>query len=242
VSKREEFDQILKNAITKCTEVKETMVNTNKRRKQIMKTLETEVSKLEDLKNLPEKSKKEIQECEKKIEGLTKTKEQLEETLEANLKTLKDETKSLIEEREVFQTELIALNEAVNESKSELSVAESKLKILKYNETTELGKLDNFSKTFEDSSKSVAEKQERLNLLQTNVAKAKIDLSTKQNELKAAGIKEQELQAELRRNRAKLDESSNALQATRSNNKVLDALMKQKMSGNLPGILGRLVC
>lgn len=31
------------------------------------------------------------------------------------------------------------------------------------------------------------------------------------------------------------------MQAMRSNNKVLDALMRQKIEGKIPGVLGRLV-
>lgn len=41
--------------------------------------------------------------------------------------------------------------------------------------------------------------------------------------------------------RQKVDEAKSSLSSNRSRGKVLDALMQQKKSGRIPGILGRLV-
>lgn len=41
--------------------------------------------------------------------------------------------------------------------------------------------------------------------------------------------------------RQKVAEAKSSLSTNRSRNKVLDALMQQKRSGKIPGILGRLV-
>lgn len=41
--------------------------------------------------------------------------------------------------------------------------------------------------------------------------------------------------------RAQLEESRQAMSANRSRGRVLDALMKEKKNGHLPGIFGRLV-
>lgn len=45
----------------------------------------------------------------------------------------------------------------------------------------------------------------------------------------------------VREMRQKYDEAKSSLSSNRSRGKVLDALMQQKRSGKIPGILGRLV-
>lgn len=45
----------------------------------------------------------------------------------------------------------------------------------------------------------------------------------------------------VREMRQKVDEAKSSLSSNRSRGKVLDALMQQKKTGRIPGILGRLV-
>lgn len=51
-------------------------------------------------------------------------------------------------------------------------------------------------------------------------------------------IENQEVVREMRQ---KVDEAKSSLSSNRSRGKVLDALMQQKKTGRIPGILGRLV-
>lgn len=50
-----------------------------------------------------------------------------------------------------------------------------------------------------------------------------------------------ETQEVVREMRQKVDEAKSSLSSNRSRGKVLDALMHQKKTGRIPGILGRLV-
>lgn len=50
-----------------------------------------------------------------------------------------------------------------------------------------------------------------------------------------------ETQEVVREMRQKVDEAKSSLSSNRSRGKVLDALMQQKKTGRIPGILGRLV-
>lgn len=50
-----------------------------------------------------------------------------------------------------------------------------------------------------------------------------------------------ENQEVVREMRQKVDEAKSSLSSNRSRGKVLDALMQQKKTGRIPGILGRLV-
>lgn len=62
-----------------------------------------------------------------------------------------------------------------------------------------------------------------------------------EEELKQISEQDGQVQATVRDMRQKVEEAKSSLSSTRSRGKVLDALMQQKRSGKIPGILGRLV-
>lgn len=62
-----------------------------------------------------------------------------------------------------------------------------------------------------------------------------------EEELKHISEQDGQAQAMVRDMRQKVEEAKSSLSSTRSRGKVLDALMQQKHSGKIPGILGRLV-
>lgn len=62
-----------------------------------------------------------------------------------------------------------------------------------------------------------------------------------EEELTQISEKDGQAQASVRDMRQKVEEAKSSLSSTRSRGKVLDALMQQKRSGKIPGILGRLV-
>ncbi|XP_055545678.1 structural maintenance of chromosomes protein 4 [Wyeomyia smithii] len=240
VKQKEDKESSLKASLDKYTKIQANMKATNERRKKTKNQIETEKTKLNELKQIPEKNAKEITESEKKIESLTRQKTDIEAKLAENLVTLKDETKGLLDEKEKLQTELVDLKRVVDESKSALSLAESELKICQHNETTEKRKLETLKYSYEDSNKSHEEKRVRLQELEQGLPQLRVDLQTAQGKLQENVTEEKELRQQLRTVQAKLQESMQAMQATRSQGKVLDALMKQKAEGRIPGILGRL--
>uniref|UniRef100_A0A8D8BBH1 Structural maintenance of chromosomes protein n=1 Tax=Culex pipiens TaxID=7175 RepID=A0A8D8BBH1_CULPI len=240
VKAKEDKEAALKSSLDKYTKVQANMKATNERRKKTMTQIETEKKKLHELQAVPEKNAKEITESEKKIESLTRQKTDLETTLAENLTTLKDETQPLLEQKEQLQTELIDLKKAVDDSKSALALAESELKICQHNETTEKRKLETLKYSYEESAKSHQEKQTRLQELEQSFPQLQQDFTAAQNKLKENVTEEKDLRNQLRTIQTKLQESMQSMQATRSQGKVLDALMRQKNEGRIPGILGRL--
>ncbi|XP_058121689.1 structural maintenance of chromosomes protein 4 [Anopheles ziemanni] len=240
VASKEAKEMALKNSLDKYAKVQANMRNTNERRKKTLVQIEKEKEKLKDLLTVPVKNQNEIEESEKKIESLTKQKTEVEATLTANLETLKDETKVLLEEKEKLQTELIELTRAVDESKSALALAESELKICQSSEVSEQRKLQSLRYSFEDSQKTLEEKRARLQTLEEALPIGKAELEAAQQKLVENGNEEKELRQQLRVVQGKLQEATSVMQSTRSHGKVLDALMRQKNEGRIPGILGRL--
>ncbi|XP_050086478.1 structural maintenance of chromosomes protein 4 [Anopheles aquasalis] len=243
VSSKEAKETALKSSLDNFAKVQANMRATNERRKKTIEQITTEKEKLKELMEVPEKNQKEITESEKKIESLTKQKTEVETKLTANMTTLRDETAVLLEEKEKVQTELIDLKRVVDESKSALSLAESELNILQSDEIMERRKLETLRYSFDESNKNFEEKRQRLQELEQALPATRAELAEEQQKLTQNTNEEKELRMELRGVQGKLQESMQAMQAmqsTRSQGKVLDALMRQKNEGRIPGILGRL--
>lgn len=145
--------------VTNFEQAMATMSATNKRRKTNMAQKDKEVEKLEEIKKVPEKNRRDIAECETKIEQLTQQKIESEEKLEKNYTTLKDETKDLISQKEKLETELIDVTKVMDEHKSVFTIAQSELKLCKEKETIEISKYNNLKVAFEENMQSLQEKE-----------------------------------------------------------------------------------
>lgn len=216
------------------------MKATNVRRKDLKKQIEADEKKLEDLKKLPEKNKKEIEESKALIEKQTAEKAGLEATLAENTKTLVKDTKPFQDQKEPLEKELGTLKASLDKLKADYSEAEKELEIMKKDETSESRKYESLRHSLEEIKKQLEEKQAQLEESQASIPDMKRQLVTKQQEVQKLQKDEAEYDNELRKVRAKLEENRSNMQAAQSNNRVLNALMKERQKGRIPGILGRL--
>ncbi|XP_053673765.1 structural maintenance of chromosomes protein 4 [Anopheles nili] len=240
LTSKEGKETALKNSLDNYAKVQANMRATNERRKKTIEQIAAEKKRLEELLAVPEKNKREIDESQVKIESLTKQKVEVEANLAANMATLKDETKVLLEEKEKLQTELVELKRVVDENKSALSIAESELKICQHDEVMEQRKLASLRHSVEETERDLIEKREKLQKLEETLPVTRTELEMAKQKLQENGNEEKKLRYDLRSVQGKLQESMSAMQSNRSQGKVLDALMRQKNEGRIPGILGRL--
>ncbi|XP_037817646.1 structural maintenance of chromosomes protein 4 [Lucilia sericata] len=238
--KKEDIEKKLEKSNSKFAEVQETMTILNKRRHHNKTQTTQSENQLEELRKVPEKNAKEIEECEKKLERLVKQKAELEEELQNNYTVLKEQTKPLIEEREKLETELMELKNNVDEAKAELALSESELKILKHDETAEVRKYESMKGSYEESEQSLQEKKAKVEELKERMPQMKQEVLEKTQQLKKLQQEEEQLRTQIMTIKAEINEKTVSMQAMRSNNKVLDFLMRQKAEGKIPGILGRL--
>ncbi|XP_061390983.1 structural maintenance of chromosomes protein 4 [Musca vetustissima] len=238
--KKEDIEKKLEKAKGNFAETQETMTVVNKRRHTNKNQVTKNEKELEDLRKVPEKNEKEIEECEKKLERLVKQKAEQEEELQRNYTVLEEQTKPLIEQREKLETELMDLKINVDEAKADLAMSQSELKILKSDETAETRKYETLKSSYEDSEQSLGEKKEQVVELQARLPELKKDIHEKTMKLKQLQQEEQQLRQQVMTIKAEINEKVVSMQAMRSNNKVLDFLMRQKAEGKIPGILGRL--
>uniref|UniRef100_A0A1A9X0Q7 Structural maintenance of chromosomes protein n=1 Tax=Glossina brevipalpis TaxID=37001 RepID=A0A1A9X0Q7_9MUSC len=238
--KKEDFEKKLEKANKEYAEVQQIMKKLNETRKQNKAQMEKNETDLVELHKVPEKNKKEIAECEKKLEQVTKQKVKEEEELQRNYKRMEEQTKPLIEEREKRETELIDLKIHVDEAKADLALSESELKILKHDEVSETRKYESMKTSYEESQKTLNEKKVTMQELEGNLPVIKKEIEEKSNALLQLQQNEQNMRTQLMTIKSEINEKTISMQAVRSNNKVLDFLMRQKNEGKIPGILGRL--
>ena len=240
IAKHEECKTIEGKARSSYQRVEAKLKATNTRRKELIKQVEADQKKLEDLRTLPERNKAEIEESRKMIERHVAEKTELDAKLANNLRTLVDDTKPLQDEKEPLERELGVIKATLDKLKADYSEAEKELEIIQKDETTELRKYESLRHSLEETKRELQEKEKLLNETLASIPVRKNELMQKQEELKESQKKETEFVMELRKIRLKLDENRTEIQMAQSNNRVLNALMKEKQKGNIPGVLGRL--
>ncbi|SPP82285.1 structural maintenance of chromosomes protein 4 [Drosophila guanche] len=240
VKQRDQVKKKLVSAERACTEVQSTMENTNKQRKKDKAQIEKNEKELEDLRTLPERNQVEIAECNKKLERLEKDKVALNEELEKQLQELKQKTEPLTEQRLKLSDELVGLKEQVNSCKAALQVHESELRMLKQVETTETRKYESLMSSYQQSQQNLDEMVGKVAQLKQGIPEMKSEIASKSAEVEKLTKEERNLSTKCTKLRDEINERSRNMQFQQSNNRVLDFLMRQKMEGKIPGILGRL--
>uniref|UniRef100_A0A8B9LFU5 Structural maintenance of chromosomes protein 4 n=1 Tax=Astyanax mexicanus TaxID=7994 RepID=A0A8B9LFU5_ASTMX len=211
----------------------------------------------EDTKGLTEKSNQLTEEMkgknealknvEKKLGKLTKFIENQKEKftqldlqdveVREKLKHTKTKTKKLHKQlqkdkEKQKEKELLELSKAVNETRSQMDVAQSELDIYLSQHNTAVSQLNQAKETLQGTADTLRERRAAIKDLQVKIPKCEQEL--KKVNLTGFFLS---LVSDLRQ---KVEEAKSSLSSNRSRGKVLDALMQQKQSGKIPGILGRL--
>uniref|UniRef100_A0A8B9LKS4 Structural maintenance of chromosomes protein n=1 Tax=Astyanax mexicanus TaxID=7994 RepID=A0A8B9LKS4_ASTMX len=213
-------------------EVREKLKHTKTKTKKLHKQLQKDKEKLEEVRNVPASSEKIITEASAQKEELEKQKVKEEESLAQVMESLKEETSGLQHEKEQKEKELLELSKAVNETRSQMDVAQSELDIYLSQHNTAVSQLNQAKETLQGTADTLRERRAAIKDLQVKIPKCEQEL--KKVNLTGFFLS---LVSDLRQ---KVEEAKSSLSSNRSRGKVLDALMQQKQSGKIPGILGRL--
>uniref|UniRef100_A0AAR2KQI3 Structural maintenance of chromosomes protein n=1 Tax=Pygocentrus nattereri TaxID=42514 RepID=A0AAR2KQI3_PYGNA len=212
----------------------------------------------EDTKGLTEKSNQLAEEMkgknealknvEKKLGKLTKFIENQKEKftqldlqdveVREKLKHTKNKTKKLHKQlpkdkEKQKEKELLELSKAVNETRSQMDVAQSELDIYLSQHNTAVSQLNQAKETLQGTADTLRERRAAIKELQVKIPKC-------EQELKKISEQDGQVRATVSDMRQKVEEAKSFLSSNRSRGKVLDALMQQKRSGKIPGVLGRL--
>ncbi|XP_056906406.1 structural maintenance of chromosomes protein 4 isoform X1 [Takifugu flavidus] len=221
-------------------EVREKIKHCKSKNKKLQKQLEKDKEKLEEVRGVPASSEKAIADAAARKEEMEKQKVKEEEKLKDVMESLKEETSGLQQDKETREKELMELSKAVNETRSRMDLAQSELDIYLSRHNKAVTQLNSAKQTLETTSNTLRERRAAIKDLQVKIPEMEKELKKDEDELGQLVKLDNETQEVVREMRQKVDEAKSSLSSNRSRGKVLDALMQQKKTGRIPGILGRL--
>ncbi|XP_052758057.1 structural maintenance of chromosomes protein 4 [Galleria mellonella] len=237
---KEEVAEKLQGCKKKMVSVVADTTQSNKKKKNLEQLLEQEKGKLIDLELIPDKNNREIHECEKLLVKHKESKKQAEEELQTVMAGVRSKTQGLQGTKDKLQAKLMDLKKIVDEANKEYKLTDSELKIYLSTEQKEAEKLEKMKEAYEKATKDLQEKKALQQELSTTVPSNEKQLQEIQSQLQSLKTEETTVAKEVRTLRAQLEESKQAMSANKSRGRVLDSLMKEKKSGRLSGIFGRL--
>ncbi|CAL1570578.1 unnamed protein product [Knipowitschia caucasica] len=235
-SQKEKFTQLDLQDV----EAREKIKHSKSKKKKLEKQLEKDTEKLEEVRKVPANSEKAISEATARKEKLEKQKVKEEEKLKEVMESLKEETSGLQQDKESKEKELMELNKAVNETRSRMDLAQSELDIYLSRHNTAVTQLNTAKQTLQTTSDTLRERRAAIKDLEVKIPQKEQALKKDEAELEQLMKVDNETRESVREMRQKYDEAKSSLSSNRSRGKVLDALMQQKKTGKLSGILGRL--
>ncbi|KAM4742923.1 structural maintenance of chromosomes protein 4 [Anableps anableps] len=221
-------------------EVREKIKHSKSKNKALQKQLEKDQKKLEEVLGIPASSEQAIAEATARKEDLEKQKAKEEEKLKVVMESLKEETSGLQQDKEKKEKELMELSKAVNETRSQMDLAQSELDIYLSCHKTALTQLNAAKQTLQTTSDTLQERRPAIKDLQVKIPLMEQELKKDQEELEQLMKMDNDTRHVVRELQQKVDEAKTSLSSNRSRGKVLDALMQLKKSGKIPGIYGRL--
>ncbi|XP_051718015.1 structural maintenance of chromosomes protein 4 [Ctenopharyngodon idella] len=235
-SQKEKFTQLDLQDV----EVREKLKHTKSKTKKLQKQLQKDKEKLEEVRSVPASSEKIITEASAQKEQLEKKKLEEEQKLAQVMESLKEETSGLQEDKEKKEQELLELSKTVNETRSRMDVAQSELDIYLSQHNTAVSQLNRAKNALQEAVDTLRERRAAIKDLPVKIPQREEQLKKDEQELEQISEQDRQKRVQVGDMRQKVAEAKSSLSTNRSRSKVLDALMQQKRSGKIPGILGRL--
>uniref|UniRef100_A0A8C2FMY5 Structural maintenance of chromosomes protein 4 n=1 Tax=Cyprinus carpio TaxID=7962 RepID=A0A8C2FMY5_CYPCA len=195
-------------------------------------------SKNEQLKGVEKKLTKLTKFIESQKEKFTQLDLQdveVREKLKHTKSKAKKQQKQLQKDKEKVRyfVELLELSKTVNQTRSRMDVAQSELDIYLSQHNTAVSQLNQAKDALQETVDTLRERRAAIKDLNARIPPS-------EEQLKKISEQDQQKRMQVGDMRQKVAEAKSSLSTNRSRNKVLDALMQQKRSGKIPGILGRL--
>lgn len=235
-SQKEKFTQLDLQDV----EVREKLKHTKSKTKKLQKQLQKDKEKLEEVSSVPASSEQVITETSARNEELEKKKLLEEQKLAQVMESLKEETSGLQDEKEKREQELLELSKAVNETRSCMDVAQSELDIYLSQHNTAVSQLKQAKDALQETVDTLRDRRAAIKELNVKIPQCEKQLQQDEQELEQISEQDRQKRLLVGDMRQKVAEAKSSLSSNHSRNKVLDALLQQKRSGKIPGILGRL--
>lgn len=159
IKKKEEIELTKNKLENECHEIRSTMEQTNKRRKDTKVQLKKKEEDLVQLRNVPIDSEREIKLFEAQIRRLKNELAAANGMRDRNLNELPELIRPFAEEKEKLQGDMMDVQQRNDIAKSELDVEENELKLVLHNETTEKRKYEDQCVALEETKQQLQQRR-----------------------------------------------------------------------------------
>ncbi|KAJ3416526.1 hypothetical protein HDV05_001263 [Chytridiales sp. JEL 0842] len=240
LSKAETTKKEIDNIDKKDVELKEKEKHLTQKQKKVAKALSQEKLARSEHQSWLQHFDSDVATSEKELATLNDRLKKEEKTLAEISESLKGKTEGFQRSIEVKQGELSPWLEKINLCTSTINVSQSELDMLKEKENAVQNEITEAEQRLKEFGKFYSEKAEELESLQIQHSEL-TESCTENGKLYEKLSREEELvHKELSAARGKCSEAKMMLQNAQSRGKVLTALLREKQSGRIKGICGRL--
>ncbi|TKR95530.1 hypothetical protein L596_009685 [Steinernema carpocapsae] len=215
-----------------------------KRNKEKIEKLQVDIKKeekkLAEYEAQPEKCEKKIGEQKIVAAEAEEAEEKWQKELDSRLTELEDKSKDLNEKKKAREQELAVATKSEDDASSKLLIAQEDRRNMCDEEAREETKMKEIEQNMTETEKNLEAKKVECEKIRSAIpgkGEAIAEAEKKREELKR---RREELDKEIRPLRGKLQEEKSAASSMKSQNAVVNALMREREKGNIPGIYGRL--
>uniref|UniRef100_A0A183UUA5 Structural maintenance of chromosomes protein n=1 Tax=Toxocara canis TaxID=6265 RepID=A0A183UUA5_TOXCA len=215
-------------------------VRFSEKKMKLLEDIKKEVKKIDDLESLPAKAKAKIEEYEKALTDIDEVISEKKAETDERLAVFAEETKELQAKKKVQEEKLGKLAAQEDEAGSKLTLAQEVLQQLQSEEEKERKKVHELKNSLEEATNMLETKQRELAKVCKLLPNLEEEVKRSKAELAAKREDEAECAENVRSCRAKFEKKRQAVEASMSQNNLLNRLMREKAAGVIPGIYGRL--
>ncbi|KAI0354668.1 RecF/RecN/SMC protein [Trametes cingulata] len=187
-----------------------------------------------------EDSEAKIERKKEELENLEQDLAQAEKALEEIRDSLKDKTQVFHDQIEVKQKDLQPWTAKIDAKQAEIDVATSERDALQKKAEAAKEAREKAEAELQQLREDLKAKKAELDELEAERARNQREIREAERELQTAQGQIQGLRAKASASRQKVEEAKSSQEQSRSNNRVLDSLMRLKTAGRIQGFHGRL--
>ena len=225
-------------------QLKNTIKTTKEKGKKMDVDLEKEKTKLENLQKQPEDTEKKIGEKRTRKDQLENELAIAQKNLDKAMTEIKADTEPLQKKKDELEAKKIELQEGLNKARTNMDLKEKELHLYQNSEKNAKAKLQDARARLDRTIATETSVKSKLEKLNTEIPKIEQELQNSQTELTQLENEKVKVSQEYQITNAKYEELRQSEAHFRSNNKVLNAIMKARKTdtnlNGLTGILGRL--
>ena len=181
-----------------------------------------------------------IEECNELKTKLEAQFEEEQKKYDTALEGLRAETQEFQDKKEKLETELIGLQKDENEKESKYNVAKSELDLLKSTEQKETCKMEQLKQRALTSKNQLKEKETKLEEHSEKIPELQQQITEAETEIQTLNVEYDTCSKKVHGMRANVEETRSKQSAIKQGGRVQEALMRQKATGAIKGIYGRL--